>query len=191
MDIMSNEILRQVEKEKDRALTVQIEKNRYLGIYKERVLLALTKNQVEEKLIYKQVEEACQKKVATRMVLSRAVELKFLKKYMKIADEYGLNTKLVDGISYVGDIALVIASDTALKDDINPFVTSYMDIITSKGLPLIYYQSLGKKISKKYMKVIKEKVPELAGEYEELTFFDTLCGIRCPLEEKLGGKIYG
>ena len=78
MDIMSNEILRQVEKEKDRALTVQIEKNRYLGIYKERVLLALTKNQVEEKLIYKQVEEACQKKVATRMVLSRAVELKFL-----------------------------------------------------------------------------------------------------------------
>ena len=54
MDIMSNEILRQVEKEKDRALTVQIEKNRYLGIYKERVLLALTKNQVEEKLIYKQ-----------------------------------------------------------------------------------------------------------------------------------------
>ena len=87
MDIMSNEILRQVEKEKDRALTVQIEKNRYLGIYKERVLLALTKNQVEEKLIYKQVEEACQKKVATRMVLSIAVELKFLKKYMKIADE--------------------------------------------------------------------------------------------------------
>ena len=77
MDIMSNEILRQVEKEKDRALTVQIEKNRYLGIYKERVLLALTKNQVEEKLIYKQVEEACQKKVATRRGLSR--EINFLK----------------------------------------------------------------------------------------------------------------
>ncbi|WP_068448899.1 DUF1694 domain-containing protein [Caviibacter abscessus] len=185
--INDDEILKKIEKEKDRAYSVQAERNRYLGIYKERVILALTDSQVKEKIIYKEVIEACKKKIATKMVLSRAVELKYLKKYMNIASQYELTCKLVDGLSYVGDIALVIASDDALNKQINPFVIPRLQLIKSKGLPDIYYDSLGKKISKKYLKIIKEKLPELADEYEELTFFDKLCGIKCPIEEKLGG----
>lgn len=188
MEIINNDdILKKIEKEKDRAYSVQAERNRYLGIYKERVILALTESQVKEKIIYKEVIRACEKKIATRMVLSRSVELKYLKKYMSIADEYDVTYKLVDGLSYVGDIALVVASDDALTKEGNPFVTSFLDLISSRGLPEIYYESLGKKISKKYLKIIKEKLPELADEYEELTFFDRLCGMSCPIEEKLGG----
>lgn len=41
------------------------------------------------------------------------------------------------------------------------------------------------------MEIIKSKIPDLADEYNELTFMDILFGARCPLEERLGGKIYG
>lgn len=191
MEMINDDILKEIEKQKDRAFNALQEKNSYLGIYRERVLLALTKEEVEEKWIYKEVIEAMKSPNAKRMILSRAVDLKYLKKYMNLAKEKDMSCKLVDGLSYVGDVALVIASDDAIKNQKNPFVISRMDRIRKSGLPSAYYDAIGKKISEKYMKVIKILIPELASEYKVLTFWDKLMGERCPLEEKLGGKVYG
>lgn len=166
------------------------EKNSYLGVYRERVILALTKEEVEEKLIYKEVEGALLDKNAYKMILSRSVDLKYTKKYLELAKKFGINSKLVDGLSYVGDVALVIAAKDKIKEH-NPFVISRRERIKKSGLPSIYYEVLGKKISKKYLNVIRILVPSLVSEYKELTFWDKFWGYKCPLEEKLGGKVYG
>lgn len=191
MENMEKEILKNVEKSKDRLANILYERNQFLGIYKERVLVALTEEEVKEKLIYPEVKKALEKVVATKMVLTRRVDMKYLKKYINLANMYKVDCKIVDGLSYVGNISLVVSADDAVDIKRNPVVKSRLEIIKDRGMPLAYYDALGKKVSKRYLKIIKKLLPELLDQYKELTFFDKLCGEKCPLEEKLGGKIYG
>ena len=191
MENMEKEILKNVEKSKDRLANILYERNQFLGIYKERVLVALTEEEVKEKLIYPEVKKALEKVIATKMVLTRRVDMKYLKKYINLANMYKVDCKIVDGLSYVGNISLVVSADDAVDIKRNPIVKSRLEIIKDRGMPLAYYEALGKKVSKRYLKIIKKLLPELLDQYKELTFFDKLCGEKCPLEEKLGGKIYG
>ena len=191
MENMEKEILKNVEKSKDRLANILYERNQFLGIYKERVLVALTEEEVKERLIYPEVKKALEKIVATKMVLTRRVDMKYLKKYINLANMYKVDCKIVDGLSYVGNISLVVSADDAVDIKRNPIVKSRLEIIKDRGMPLAYYDALGKKVSKRYLKIIKKLLPELLDQYKELTFFDKLCGEKCPLEEKLGGKIYG
>lgn len=191
MENMEKEILKNVEKSKDRLANILYERNQFLGIYKERVLVALTEEEVKERLIYPEVKKALEKVVATKMVLTRRVDMKYLKKYINLANMYKVDCKIVDGLSYVGNISLVVSADDAVDIKRNPVVKSRLEIIKDRGMPLAYYEALGKKVSKRYLKIIKKLLPELLDQYKELTFFDKLCGGKCPLEEKLGGKIYG
>lgn len=191
MENMEKEILKNVEKSKDRLANILYERNQFLGIYKERVLVALTEEEVKEKLIYPEVKKALEKVIATKMVLTRRVDMKYLKKYINLANMYKVDCKIVDGLSYVGNISLVVSADDAVDIKRNPIVKSRLKIIKDRGMPLAYYDALGKKVSKRYLKIIKKLLPELLDQYKELTFFDKLCGEKCPLEEKLGGKIYG
>ena len=189
--MLEKEILKNVEKSKDRLANILYERNQFLGIYKERVLVALTEEEVKEKLIYPEVKKALEKVIATKMVLTRRVDMKYLKKYINLANMYKVDCKIVDGLSYVGNISLVVSADDAVDIKRNPIVKSRLEIIKDRGMPLAYYDALGKKVSKRYLKIIKKLLPELLDQYKELTFFDKLCGEKCPLEEKLGGKIYG
>ena len=191
MENLENDVLKKLEKERERLATAISSKNQFLGEYEERVIIALTKEEVEEKLIYPEVEKALAKQIATKMILSRRVEMKNLKKYIKLAEKYCVKCKIVDGLSYNSDISLVVASNDAITRKREAVVKSRLDIIKSRGMPIIYYEALGKKISPRYMKIVKKLLPELADQYYELTFFDRLCGEKCPLEQKLGGKIYG
>ena len=53
-----DDLMREVEKTKDRAMNAQAERTRYLGEFKERVIVALTKEQVAEDEIYIEVANA-------------------------------------------------------------------------------------------------------------------------------------
>ena len=93
---------------------------------------------------------------------------------------------MVDGLSYIGDIGLVVVSKEALKnpkDD--PVPLSFEERILNAGLDEIFYKSMGKKISKKYYDIIKEKLPELLAYYKPITFLDRITGTKCPIVEKL------
>ena len=54
-DMSEDDLMREVEKTKDRAMNAQAERTRYLGEFKERVIVALTKEQVAEDEIYIEV----------------------------------------------------------------------------------------------------------------------------------------
>lgn len=181
--ILNNNIMKEVEKQKDRILGARIEKYRYLGEYKERVIAALTAEEVEEKGIYSEIDKALQKKIATKMLLSRKLRLEKLKKYIYLANKYKVRYKMVDSLSNVGDVALVIAADDAIDNPPdNPIVLSKLEKIRNAGLPDIYYNAIGKKICSKYLDIIEEKIPELVDEYDEITFFDKMIGTKCPID---------
>ena len=70
-----DDLMREVEKTKDRAMNAQAERTRYLGEFKERVIVALTKEQVAEDEIYIEVANAMKNREATKMIFSREVPI--------------------------------------------------------------------------------------------------------------------
>lgn len=184
MDMINDEVLKRVEKEKDRAANALAEKNNYLGIYKERIILALTKEEVEENFIYVEVSEALKDKRACLLSLSRDIELKFLKKYMKLAEENDINCKLVDAISFVGNIGLVISANDAIKNNNDIVVKSIKERIKESNLQESFYDAINTKISKKNYNKIKEKCPSILPYYSEMSSFARFFGIKDVIDEK-------
>lgn len=188
----NDDIMKKIEQEKDRAFNKQLEKNIFLGEYKERVIAALTKEEVEEKGVYKEIIQALKTKEAKNLRIARDIEFSKIKDYVEKAEEIGIDYQLVDGLSYSGNIGLVVSSDDALKIPVeNPIIKSIPERFAEKNLPDIYYESMGEKICEFHKKIIHDEIPEFEDKYREMTLIDRVLGIKCPIDEKLGGKKRG
>ena len=188
----NKDIMRELEKQKDRAYNAQIEKNKFLGEYRERVIVALTKAQVEEKGVYPEIIEALKLQEAKNLKISRDIEFVRIKDYVFAAERAGVSFQLVDGISYCGDIGLVVSSDKALDiNPIDPVVKSAPEKFEEQNLNPVYYESMKEKICDYHKEIIHKELPEFEPEYRDLTFLDRVLGVKCPICEKLGGKRRG
>ena len=187
VDVMNN-----IEKIKDRALAATIEKNSFLGEYKERVLAALTFDEVNEKGIYNEIEKALGNKEAKKMIVSREVDFKCIKKYLDIAKSKHISCKMMDNLLNTGEVCLVVASDDALNHPLeNPIVESKIEKIREKNLPDIYYKAMGNKLCSFHSDIIEKEIPEYKDYYGKIEFLDSLFGTKCPVCQKLGGKKRG
>ena len=187
VDVMNN-----IEKIKDRALAATIEKNSFLGEYKERVLAALTFDEVNEKGIYNEIEKALGDKEAKKMIVSREVDFKCIKKYLDMAKSKHISCKMMDNLLNTGEVCLVVASDDALNHPLeNPIVESKIEKIREKNLPDIYYKAMGNKICNFHSDIIEKEIPEYRNYYGKIEFLDSLFGTKCPVCQKLGGKKRG
>ena len=82
----SADVMKSVEDVTDRAVNAQAEKNLFLGEYKERVIKALTFEEIKEKGIYYEIEKALEDKDVDKMVISRHADFNDIKKYIEIAN---------------------------------------------------------------------------------------------------------
>ncbi|MGI6225636.1 MAG: YueI family protein [Peptococcales bacterium] len=97
------------------------EKNAHLGYFRERVIKALTKKQVEEPGTYKEILEAIKDPRAKRLVVTNDVKLSFAMDYINLAQKNNLEFTLVNGQNFTGEIGLVVVSDSAVDvEDIFP-----------------------------------------------------------------------
>ena len=187
VDVMNN-----IEKIKDRALAATIEKNSFLGEYKERVLAALTFDEVNEKGIYNEIEKALGDKEAKKMIVSREVDFKCIKKYLDMAKNKHVSCKMMDNLLNTGEVCLVVASDEALSHPLeNPIVESKIEKIREKNLPDIYYKAMGNKLCSFHSDIIEKEIPEYKDYYGKIEFLDSLFGTKCPICQKIGGKKRG
>ena len=187
VDVMNN-----IEKIKDRALAATIEKNSFLGEYKERVLAALTFDEVNEKGIYNEIEKALGDKEAKKMIVSREVDFKCIKKYLDIAKSKHISCKMMDNLLNTGEVCLVVASDDALNHPLeNPIIESKIEKIREKNLPDIYYKAIGNKLCSFHSDIIEKEIPEYKDYYGKIEFLDSLFGTKCPICQKIGGKKRG
>jgi len=170
----------------------QSEKSLFLGEYKERVIAGLAKDQIEEDDIYEEILKAMEDENAYILKMSRDLPLKKLKPYIQKAEELKLKYQLVDGISYYGNIGLVVASKEALHNPPNNIVIRDMDQdFIDAGLGEIYSKNKGSKLCKKHYHKLEEKLPEYKNDFKKLDFLDKIIGrkcIICKLEKNLGGK---
>ena len=188
----NDDVMNNIEKIKDRALAATIEKNSFLGEYKERVLAALTFDEVNEKGIYNEIEKALGDKEAKKMIVSREVDFKCIKKYLDMAKNKHVSCKMMDNLLNTGEVCLVVASDEALSHPLeNPIVESKIEKIREKNLPDIYYKAIGNKLCSFHSDIIEKEIPEYKDYYGKIEFLDSLFGTKCPVCQKLGGKKRG
>ena len=144
-NISSTDLMNSIEKSKDRAFEAKIEKNIYLGEYKERVIAALTFSQVKEKGIYPEIEDALGDKAAKKLLISRELGFDYSKKYIEISKRKNIPYKLVDSIVNTGEIGLVVASDDAIENPLdNPIVKTAKEKFKEAGLPDIDFSKASK-----------------------------------------------
>ncbi len=186
------EIIDAKDKRMNRIYNVQQEKKYYLGEYRERVLAALKVDQLVEDELYVEIVEAMKDPKAKFLKLRRDVGLKFLKPYIKEAEKLNFRYELIDGLSYLGDIGLIVASDLALDNEDQELVIRDMDQdFLDVGLGYEFSKNQGKHVCNQCHIIIKDKLPQYLDKFERLNFIDKLMGKKCPVcrdRKKLGGK---
>jgi uncharacterized protein YueI len=95
------------------------ERRKFLGTLRERIEVALTKAQVMEEEIYKEIEVAMKKHPKLHLLLNGQIDYRFLSKYVKLADPNGIKFTIINNKEHQTDIGLILAHEDAInKKDI-------------------------------------------------------------------------
>lgn len=154
------------------------EKKRWLGEFRERVVFALTYEQINRKEAVKIVGEKCKDNKVKKIILEDRVQESIAEKFMDLANKYNKYYKMIDIKNEKKEIALVLASDEAVDEE-----EVLMDKIPS--LPEDFYYATNKKLCKKHMEMLQQQAPMFIDEFEEITIFDKMIGTKCGVCEKL------
>ncbi len=90
------------------------ERRKYLGEFRERVLKALTFEQIAEPGTYPEIREAMKDERAKKLIISQQADLNEAREYIQLARKRGLKFTVVDNPEYTGNIGLVVVSDKAV-----------------------------------------------------------------------------
>lgn len=90
------------------------EKMSYLGEFRERVLMALTKSQVMESHVYPEIRKSLRDPRASKMLLHGDIAYRYRDKYQKIANQLAKPYTIVYDPQLHEEIGLVIAGDQAI-----------------------------------------------------------------------------
>lgn len=169
---------------------VQVEKNYFLGEFKENVILAVRKGELDGKLL-REVASAMRREDAVLLKISREISLKKVKIYIDEAEKIGIKYRLVNGLSFAGDVGLVVVSKLTFDNENRDVILEkrsqpYEDL----GLSEIFSKHEGEKLCGRHYRMVLDKIPTYAERFDKLDIFDRLLGKRCPIceAEKKGNK---
>ncbi|KYC95142.1 YueI family protein [Heyndrickxia sporothermodurans] len=98
------------------------EKRKYLGTFRERIVVALKKSQVMEKQIYSEVEDLMKKNPKAKLLLNGDLSYTFLTKYIQLARKHNHSYSIVTNNDSNTPIGLVLALDYAINKE-NIYIT--------------------------------------------------------------------
>lgn len=98
------------------------ERRHFLGTLRERIEVALTKDQVMEQDIYNEAEQAMIKHPNLHLYLNGQIDYDFLSKYIKLANQNHIPFTIETNKDHKTDIGLVLAHKDAVNKD-NIYVT--------------------------------------------------------------------
>ncbi|MDF2938017.1 MAG: hypothetical protein K0Q90_3390 [Paenibacillaceae bacterium] len=158
------------------------ETSHYLGEFRERVLRVLTKSQVGESIIYREIEEAVHHPKAKLMVLQGGQMEQAVSKYQKLAEAGGLVVTYRRGEEFTGEIGLVVASGDAV-DAAEVDVEYRLERLVKKGLTEQLIRAAGQAVCKDCYARIREAAPEELEHYRQINPLSRLFGEKCPGHE--------
>ena len=180
---MVDEIINEREKAKINFIKTQAEKYEYLGEFKDRVLIALEKQDIEKGIIHTEIIEKMKDSRASLLKMRRDISLDLIKPYIDEAEKINLRYMLVDDISFRGEIGLVVVSKEALNNENeNVIAESITKVFVDAGLSEGFAFALRKKSCSKRYNELKEKLPNYLEKFQEMSLFDKIFGKACPIE---------
>jgi uncharacterized protein YueI len=93
------------------------EKRKFLGTFRERIIIALKKNQVTENEIYPQIESCMKENRAAHLFLNGNISYEELSKYVRLAKIYKIEHTIVTNKEHDTEIGLVLAMDHAIDKE--------------------------------------------------------------------------
>jgi uncharacterized protein YueI len=93
------------------------ERRKYLGTLRERIIVALKKNQVAETEIYPQIEQLMKENPKAHLFLNGNMSYEDLSKYVKIATKQKIEHTIVTNKEHDSEIGLVLAMDHAIDKE--------------------------------------------------------------------------
>ncbi|MCK4260857.1 MAG: YueI family protein [Halanaerobiales bacterium] len=154
------------------------ERARYLGEFRERVLIALTIDQVEEPGVYSEVLKVLCDSKANKLILLRDIDLERAKDYLKLAREKKIAFKRVDSPKLKGEIGLVVVSFRAVdKDEI--FLPDRKEHLIKLGLSENLITAVDEKICKSCWNQLKKLCPDELVNYQMMSWTESFFGMKC------------
>jgi uncharacterized protein YueI len=154
------------------------EKNSHLDEFRERVICSLKYNQVVEPGVYPEVLEAIKKPEAKKLVITRKVGLNRAQDYIDLARKNNLTFKRVDSPKHRGDIALVVASNTAI-DVKQREIPERKDKLQKLEIPVNIINNVGSHLCPNCWEELEKKAPEELINYQKASWFERLLGVKC------------
>jgi uncharacterized protein YueI len=102
------------------------EKRKFLGTYRERVVIALKIGQVAQKKIFPQVEQSMKEHPTAHLLLNGNIGYEQLSKYIKLANMFNMKHTIVTNKDHDTEIGLVLAMDDAIDKE-NIYVTDTVE----------------------------------------------------------------
>ncbi|WP_175986622.1 YueI family protein [Bacillus sp. Marseille-Q1617] len=93
------------------------ERRKFLGSLRERIVIALTQNQVREKKVYREVEASLKEHPGAKLLLNGNMNYDYLTKYIKLANQHGVSFSMVTNKESQTDIGLLLAYDHAINKE--------------------------------------------------------------------------
>ncbi len=154
------------------------ERAQYLGEFRERVLIALTVEQVEEPGVYPEVLKVLRDPRASKLILLRDIDLERAKDYLELAREQKIAFKRVDSPSLKGEIGLVVVSSRAVDVE-NIFLPKRREHLLKIGISENLINAVGEKICKTCWNRINKLCPDELVNYNQISRLDSLFGMKC------------
>ncbi|SNS49970.1 Uncharacterized protein YueI [Anaerovirgula multivorans] len=146
------------------------EKRKWLGEFRERIILGLTPEQVQKVEAIHVVREGLKDPMAEMLILNNKVAMETTVKYMKLAKEMNKEYKSI-ATEYEEAMGLVVASRRAVdREKVVPEI---------KELPGKFKHIRHKELCSECYEELENIDPEMAKEFKKLTFLDNMIGLYC------------
>lgn len=154
------------------------ERNLYLGQLRERVLQALTLEQVEEKLVYPEIRQFLADEKANKLIIDGKASIPAKERYHSEAKKYAVSFLSLSSPDFQGPIGLVIVSDEAVdRPKIN--VINREERLLQKGIPLEIIKGVGQKLCPQCYQKLINQAPEEEENYQVINWWEKLLGEKC------------
>ncbi|MBB6216351.1 uncharacterized protein YueI [Anaerosolibacter carboniphilus] len=161
------------------------EKRNWLGEFRERVVLALTDEQIQRDDALQLVEEKMKDRRIDALIVKGQVNQEIAGKLMTICQRTGKDYRSVNRPDSKGDVAMVLVSDEAVNEE-------EVILDTSTLLSDQFYNARNNKLCKKHMEELRAQYPQFENRFEEISVVDKMIGTKCGVceDERDLGPLY-
>lgn len=158
------------------------EKQKYLGAFREQVLVWLSDKQVKDPAVYPEIVQALKQPQAKTLIINGTLNSTFVKKYQTLALKLRKAYRIVSDAAYERSTGIVVVSDKAVHVD-KAEVENRATRLRKLGVNEALIRAAGRKVCRECLNEVLSADPQEKINYKKLRFIDRITGGTCPAHD--------